>query len=221
MKPEGTVQGPKYVQYVHQDEHSTYTDHNGNNTGLSLGCGEGSCLQMDWAEGPFAFRQQKFNQCNVNPATLASCAKPNYNMLTHDYVDSNGQLVRSEGANGFFTYESAYGKQCKDSDLKLNSEGRTILMKNNECGQDCGYYTSLTACNSNLCDTFKGTCGGNTCSDGTGSMPLEPTGNENRRPGGGGAGRPPSGLQHDHHPGPRHHHIQSEPYAGSNHHNQM
>ena len=164
MNKPGAVNGPEYIQYVHEDKHSTYVDQNGNNTGLSLGCGQGQCLQMAWADGPFAFRQQKFNQCSVNPATLASCAKPNYNMLSHDYVDDRGQVVRADANNGFFTYESAYGQQCKDSELKLNSEGRTILMPDNECGKDCGFYTPLTECNSNLCNTFKGTCGGNTCS---------------------------------------------------------
>lgn len=153
-KPLGTVQGPKAFMYVHKDDYSTY----GN--GLSLGCGDGSCMQLDYADSAFAFKTQRFNQCNNSVAPLPSCGGVNYNTLTHSYVDpKTGENVQAEGANGFFTYDSAYGPDC--GKLVVNSQGRTILPKDTKCGQQCGYYTPLTACNPDLNNSFQGSCGNN------------------------------------------------------------
>ena len=113
-------------------------------------------MQAFYADTSFAFKTQRFNQCNNNVAPLPSCGGINYNTLTHSFVDKDGKTHTPNTANGFFTYDSAYGPDC--GNLMVNSQGRTILPKNTKCGQECGYYTPLTSCNSNLGESFQGTC---------------------------------------------------------------
>jgi hypothetical protein len=170
MTSQGSVRGPALQMYVHEDEYSVYPEtyrtdsQTGKSVGLSLGCGGNNCMKLNYADSDFAFKTQRFNQCNVNPARLASCAQPNYNVLTGDYT-VDGKLVKASTANGYFTYDSGYGTQCSNSEMKLNSEGKLFVPPGSECGENCGFYTNLTACNSNLNTTqgpnrtFNGTCG--------------------------------------------------------------